>query len=210
MVMVSIGYHDKLEASLPYSVKTADHVVVVTEPQDTRTQEICAKHGAVVVLSGRKIFDGAIFNKGALLNDGVEFAVKEYGSKWILLTDSDVIYPELVRNQIVGKIYNPGTLYFAERIDIPIERVHAAVRNLSREHQTDAHSNRKAWGYFQLFNVNASVLRGRKPYSEEYLSAGYVDKEFLQLWPKDRRYFTGIRVAHIFHGSRGANWHGEK
>jgi len=213
MVMVNIGQYDQLERTLPYSVKEADHVIVVTEPTDIKTQEICQRLGATVVLSDRKEFGGAVFNKGALLNDGISLAVKEYKIKWILLTDSDIIFPEGFRKQVVGKIYNPGTLYFAERICVPSEKVNqfmSAAINIRRWPQDDVHSNRKAWGYFQLFNVGASALKGRGTvYSEEYLSAGYVDKEFLNLWPNDRRYFTGIRVVHIDHGGRGQNWHGE-
>lgn len=215
VVMVNIGYHDKLEMTLPYSVKEADHVVVVTESNDKATQELCKKHGAVAVLSDRKTFDGAIFNKGALLNDGINFALKEYGSKWIVLTDSDIIFPSGIRSGIVGKIYNPGTLYFAERICVEKENVKKFLNepiNMIRYRQEDAHSNMKAWGYFQLFNTESSWLKGRAPkyYSEEYLSAGYVDKEFLQLWPKERRFFTGLRLIHINHGERGKNWHGER
>jgi glycosyltransferase involved in cell wall biosynthesis len=165
------------------------------------------------VISDRKEFEGSIFNKGALLNDGIAFALKEYGVKWILLTDSDIIFPDGFRKQVVGKIYNPGTLYFAERLCVEPEKAVAfasAPINLIRYRQEDAHSNLKAWGYFQLFNVDSSRVRGRAPayYSEEYLSAGYVDKEFLNLWPKERRHFTGIRVVHINHGGRGKNWHG--
>jgi hypothetical protein len=212
MVMVNIGYHDKLEMTLQYSVKESDEVVVVTESSDEVTQKICQRHGVHLVISDKKELGGAVFNKGALLNDGIKYAVDTFGTKWILLTDSDIIFPEGFRSSIVGKIYNPGTLYFAERICIPQEKVKSFMAsriNLIRSTQDDIHSNRKAWGYFQLFNVDASVIKGRKPYSEEYLSAGYVDKEFLKLWPKDRRHFLGIKVVHINHGPRGKNWHGE-
>ena len=212
MVIVCIGYADKLAQTLPYNKNEADGIVIVTDEEDIETQELCKKHNLDIILSKKKHLNGAFFNKGAMINEGIEFAKSKYKTSWILLIDADILLPIGFKERWIKMVLTPGTLYYVERIDVPINEIHRYIANPNRLKTIpipDPHTNRNPWGYFQLFNLNAFALRGRKTYySEEYLSAGYVDGEFIRLWHNDRRYFIKERVIHLPHGTYGTNWNG--
>lgn len=211
MITVCIGQADMLKKTLKYNHREADLIIVVTEKEDTETVKECSLFENVVVqFTEKKNLYGAIFNKGAMINDGIRRAESE-GYKWVLLTDDDIVFPKGFRNSVVTKTYNPGTLYFAERVDCDgkdIDKLITGPISVKRMFFENPGKNRRAWGYFQLFRTDSSFLGG-KLYSEEYFSAGHVDKEFMRRWPKERRFFTGIRLMHIWHGEHAINWHGE-
>lgn len=211
-VMVCVGQSDTLKKTLEYNTREFNDIVVVTTPEDQDTINVCKAYENVFAVKSEKMkHNGAVFNKGAMINDGIEFAVEKGEYRWILLTDADIVFPKNVGKQLRGRIYNPGTLYYAERVHCPqkdVEKLYQSPVETKRYAFKDPSTNRRAWGYFQLFNVNSSYLGGRL-YDEDYYSAGYVDKEFRNRWPKIRRHFTGIRVIHIAHGERGINWEGK-
>jgi hypothetical protein len=211
MVMVCSGYSKMLATTLPLNINQADHIIVVTEKEDEETIELCKQYDKVeVVISDKRNLNDGIFNKGAMINEGIELA-KKY-NKWVLLTDADIIFPKDFREKMVKDTFNPGTLYYAERVHIPANEIKKYVVDpvlLRRKNQLDGSTNKKPWGYFQLFNVDSSYLNGTL-YSEDYLSAGYVDKDFRGKWPQNRRFCLPIRLIHIAHGERGVNWHGVK
>lgn len=212
-VMVCSGYADKLALTLPYNASQLDHIVIVTEKGDAQTIELCKKFNAECIISEKRHLNGAIFNKGAMLNEGIE-AAKKY-NKWILLTDADIIFPVDFKQRMIIETLNPGTLYYAERVSVKecdVRRYYSSQVDLKRLAQNDPSTNKKAWGYFQLFNVNSSRITDTEGpyYSEQFLSAGYVDKRFRNMWPKDRRFLLGVRLMHIEHGGRGVNWQGVK
>jgi hypothetical protein len=212
MVMVCCGYSHVLKDTLAYNKGETDGIVVVTDETDIETQKVCKELNVYVHISYRKSINGSFFNKGAMLNEGIDIATKYYHSNWILLSDADVVLPFGFKDTWNKKILNPGTLYYAERINIKHKDLIKCIVNPNRVKEMILefpHANQQPWGYFQLFNINAEALQGRDTiYSEDYLSAGYVDGEFIRLWHKDRRYFTGVRVLHIEHGPLGVNWNG--
>ncbi len=212
MVTTCVGYSSLLSETLLYNSEETDAIIVVTESNDTETIRLCKKVGVDVVISDRKNINKASFNKGALINDGIAFAKEKYKATWILIMDADVILPNGFKNEWNSKILNPGTLYFAERVDVDKKDVTKFVVNPKKVKDADIGDpiiNRYPWGYFQLFNINAKALSARETYySEDFLSAGFVDNEFLKSWHMDRWYFTGVRLIHIKHGSYRSNWTG--
>jgi len=48
-----------------------DNLVVVTHPRDLDTQQICNENGVKVVTTDAFNKDGAVFNKGAAINVGI-------------------------------------------------------------------------------------------------------------------------------------------
>lgn len=212
MVIVCSGYSDILRETLPYNRYETDGLVVVTEENDQDTIDLCKEYNILTHISHKRKFNGAIFNKGAMINEGIKIASREFKTPWILLSDADIILPIGFKNDWSRKILNPGTLYYAERIDVECDEIIRYVSNPEKVKNCtieDTHINKFPWGYFQLFNLNAEALKVREnPYSEDYISAGYVDGEFVKLWPRERTYFMGIRVIHIAHGSNAANWDG--
>lgn len=146
MVMVCSGYADKLAKTLPLNVSQADKIIVVTEESDTKTIELCKKYGAECIISNKRNHNGGIFNKGAMLNEGIE-AAKKY-NKWVLLTDADMVFPTGFKARIVNEILNPGTLYYAERVHIKEEEIKKYYIDpvlLKRVASVDPSMNRKPW-----------------------------------------------------------------
>lgn len=212
MIMVCSGYASKLRETISYNKGEVDEIIVVTEEWDVETQKLCKEFNVKAHISRKRNLNGAIFNKGAMINEGIEIAHKTYNTSWILLTDADMILPINFKKVWSKKILNPGTLYYAERVDIEPEDVLKYVihpNKVKNAFIANPYIDRYPWGYFQLFNLNAEALKNReKPYSEEYLSAGYVDGEFIKNWHKSRWYFTGVRLLHLKHGKYGGNWNG--
>ena len=62
--MVSVDYADYLECIAP-NVRHFDRFLVITVESDTRTQEVCRRHGMEILFSRRLYEDGAAFHKAA-------------------------------------------------------------------------------------------------------------------------------------------------
>ena len=206
-VVVSVGCGDFLSWSLPQNVKHFDRFVVVTSPEDELTQRVAKTCSAELVISERFREDGAVFNKGKMLNDG--FAALDLDG-WVLVTDADIVFRKGMRRRLMSRLLNENSLYYATRFNTPEEGREAW---LSRWFENpgrfadltfcDLASNQMPWGYFQLFyGLNT------QPYSEAYDSAGDVDYEFQARWPVSHRVLLPEGVVHIAHGELGKNWQG--
>ena len=214
-VEVCVGYADFLAVTLPFNIKHFDTFVVVTSSDDVSTQQIAQKYGARLVISDRHLEDGADFNKGKLLNDGLAVLSED---SWILLTDADIFLQPNLRECINAYAIDPENLYYSARVEPQYrdreEWVRSFLQNPQLMHSLgihDVNKNCKPWGYFQLFSKHAKALqgRGRCIYSEDFRTAGSVDNHFQNLWPKQRKVFlTASRCVHIPHGSFTTNWAG--
>lgn len=217
VVIVSVGYGDILEKTLPYNVREADSIVVVTTIEDTKTIDVCEKNKVHIVISEKMHLNGAVFNKGAMVNDGIGETRGDLSGRWILLTDADCILENGTGYYIRQRILNPGFLYYAKRFDIDGEKLDPEKPLLNFLPKITAHDpggNDYPYGYFQLFRTDSSAFKKRSEgegwYSEEYYSAGHVDNEFHKLWPKEKWYRLPFSVGHVFHGRLSGNWHGRE
>jgi len=212
-VVVSVGCADFLDLTLGWNIKHFDKFVVVTGSADVDTQNVAKKYGATLVISDRYKENRASLNKGKLVNDGV--ANLDYDD-WVLLTDADILLPSNFRAEFNKYVWNPGILYYATRLHTPMND-HEWVRRYQKDERliktlkfTHPPTNRMPWGYFQLFNCRAKVLSklGTKISSEDFQSAGGIDKHFLERWPSHRRQLAPFTVIHMAHGKMGENWTG--
>lgn len=206
-ITVCSGYADFLSWTLPENAKHFDRFVVVTSPEDSETQKIAEQCGAEVVISKRFRENGASFNKGKMLNDGL----KQLDMKsWIVITDADILFRPDFRQRIFSRFLNRENLYYATRFNTPpINRETWLTEWFSKPEMfrnlefSDPGSNQMPWGYFQLF------YRKTQPnYSEDFDTAGDVDYEFQSRWPKDNQVLLPEAVIHISHGNLGSNWQG--
>lgn len=212
---VCVGYADFLSVTLPFNIRHFDKFVVVTSSDDRSTQEIARKHGAHLVVSDRHHEDGADFNKGKLINDGLAALSKD---GWILLTDADIFLQPNLRACITKHATNYETLYYSARVEPRYEEREAWVRQFLQDpnlmytlEMQDPNKNCKPWGYFQLFSKRAKAIhkRGQHIYSEDFRTAGSVDNHFQNLWAKQHKEFLPLSCCvHIPHGSFTTNWAG--
>jgi hypothetical protein len=209
MVLVCVNYSDKLKATLKYNKNRTDSITIVTEKEDKNTIEVAKEYGAYVVLSEKKKLNEAVFNKGAMLNDGIRSVIERTGVSWILLTDADILLPPDFK-KISKLVLNPGVLYYAERVDVNEGQIDNVAYNQEffDNAKSEGWGNKDSWGYFQLFNVKASALNEKKDnwYPEEFYSAGSVDHVFMDQWAYKKWCLT--RCAHLYHGGYSTNWYG--
>jgi hypothetical protein len=216
IVIVCVGYGKYLSKTLRYNAVEADNITIVTVLDDDETIDAAEKAAAHIVLSDRLYHNNAIFNKGALTNEGIVHALSLNCGNWILIMDADCILNQGAGAYIRKLVLNPGTLYYAQRFSIDADKVEDS-ENLSRDFKRlniDYGANNYPYGYFQLFRTDSSVFRCRQKnqwYSEEYYSAGHVDNEFHRLWHPEKWFrLPDIQLAHLHHGPLSQNWQGVK
>lgn len=211
-LVVCVDFSEWLPEVLEANKRHFDRYAVVTTPADTRTQEIAAAAGVDVVLSERCYDGDDAFNKGKMLNDGLQYLQP---SDWVLLHDADVLLAPYWGEWIRSHVLNPGCLYHAQRLHaMRPEQWTAACKDWSmirylriREPAAD----RLPFGFHQLWNVRAAAIRGRQPLvSEAFPTAAAVDYHWYRLWPADKRVMLPpdqLSIVHRWHGPFSARWH---
>ena len=196
-IVVCVNYDDLLAITLHRNARHLTEVVVVTTPEDIRTQQVVAK-----VPNARCFFTdaftrfGAKFNKGLAMNEGFE----ELGRDgWICIFDADTLFPDKMEldSCTMGKLYGPRRRILADpkqwREDLNWESLPI--------------SNDRAWpGYFQLFYASDPTIRELPWYAEEFNHAGGGDGYFENRWDLSNKVRLPFYVLHL--GKRDANWFG--
>ena len=212
-VMVCVDLGEQLKQTLHKNVDYFDSLVIVTTSDDTKTQEIVKQTGATLVISDSCYNNGDSFNKGNMINSGLEqMELKD----WVLFIDADIILPENFRNKLFDLILNPGCLYYTRRLHILDKKDYKDCPALRLIDFSKPLDNFQPWGYFQLWNVNARSLKEfmKTKYPSCFCSAGNVDTWFQYRYPKDKKIplcKTGdFDVVHIPHGDLSSRWNGNR
>jgi hypothetical protein len=197
-VIVCVEYDDLLAITVPRNGWRFEEILIVTSPEDKRTQDL-ARYTLQVDCLATDAFSkgGSTFNKGAALNEGLE-AIGMDG--WIVVMDADVIIPADAKfgDLEPGKMYGcrrrilADPLAFRDDLDwsrLPLER---NVTELP--------------GYFHLFHARDPVLAGGDWYPETWRHAGGYDTEFQERWPWSNKRWLPFPVIHL--GPPWTNWCG--
>ena len=217
-VTVCVGYSDYLKVTLPMNLRHFDKFVVVTDKTDERTIELCKSMGVECVISKRIHENGAPFNKGKAINEGLARLSME---DWVLHLDADTILPFNFRYLLSSSVLNPGCMYYTKRIEmrrtfIPMYLKMIGVNPMIRDLICGAMVEDRGygpWGYFQLFSANAKSLRGYGAvYPEDSDTAELTDKYFKDKWCEGKQIALPeiMSVVHLHHGEHGVNWKGRK
>lgn len=192
-VTVCIDYADYLACVIERNAKSVDRWIVVTEERDMATRDLCRKHGVEVVLSDRKTVNGAKFNRGALVNDGLRHCTKD---DWILILDADCILPEWFKKQLPQEL-DRRCLYGAVRA------LYTTYEMWSARTPEKYDSSLFAFGYFQLYHgqTHSDIM-----YPENYPSAEMSDTMFRNLPYWKQHVMLDVTVDHL--GPTVANWGG--
>lgn len=211
-ILVCVDCHDVLADVLQANKPHFDRFAVVTTTGDARTQQIVRDAGVELVISDACYESGAAFNKGRLLNAGLEYLQPP---DWVLFTDADVLLSPDWGSWLRRQTLNPGVLYHARRLHAVQQKHWEAVlgdwqwtRLLQiREPAADL----LPFGFHQLWHVNASAIRGRQPLvSEVFPTAATVDYHWYRLWAPDKRVLLPpeLSIVHRWHGPFTSRWHG--
>jgi len=198
-ILVSVNYGDELAKTLPENIPLFDELIVVTTPEDERTQTVAKMYGAKIVLSRRCYDDHHVFNKGRMLNDGLA-ALEQ--PDWVLFTDADIFMNQGLRAFVLHHPLDPECLYFTMR---------GELKDITGQ---PAWMNAQPNGYFQLFHPRAAALSHRswpQVVNENFCSAGSVDSWFSQQWSKEKQFvLEDVRVMHLSSDKYTQNWNGKQ
>lgn len=166
VIIVSVNYNDYLVVTLEENVKNFNNITVVTSPNDIICQEICKKFGVNCVITEVMYEDGATFNKGKAINEGIR-SIKN--PDIILLLDADII----VENPICLDNLSDETLYTSERIILPNYQSYINYKNNKlRNKKIDSD---KGYGFFQLFCIDNKSINKECPFPETSNDAAWSD-----------------------------------
>ncbi len=203
-VIVCVDYWDILELTIPYNHHNFSRIVVVTSSNQVIPLWI-ENYNITIHITDKFYENGAIFNKWAPLEQGLELA----GDEWICILDADILIPQrnLVKDWgqnllntdrlIVGNLYTP-LRRMCTNLVIPDE---------TRWGNFPIHQNVKEWsGYFQLFHASDPVLGPRPWHETNWIHAGGADTFFQAKWPQSNKKRFVWEVLHL--GLEGRNWCG--
>jgi hypothetical protein len=198
-IMVSVDYSDILGITLPYNRHHFSEVVIVTTPEDVKTQEVAISHGANTFLTRSFYESGALFNKWKCLEQGLD-AMGRHG--WFCVMDADVLWPEVIPAFPVqiGKLYTPR------------RRMVNDIRGFLIPPENDWHKfpihpqQAEFAGYSQIFHADDPHLGPAPWHQTNWKHAGGADSFFQAKWSPQFKERPPFEVLHL--GPAGVNWCG--
>lgn len=204
-------------------------MVVVTTPQDKRTQALCAKYGVKCLQTEVFYAEGDTFNKARGINHGLAHLKT---SNWILHLDADTILPPNFHRFLHGAELDKKFIY-------GMDRVNCVGRQKWEDYKREpelmfewswlvkppmnmplggriAHNEYGGYvpiGYFQLWHGEGS---GITRYPTRQGSAEHTDVLHGVQWPRNKRILLPEAFCiHLETKSKtidgmGPNWHGRK
>jgi hypothetical protein len=208
IVLTCVNYSDFLVLSLAENVKIIDpkFITVVTDSSDILTKKLCETFGVNCVVTDRFYDDGAVFNKGKAINEGINSLVNP---EWILLTDADIIFPADFLTILNEKTVNVEKLYAASRYMcrsydtyLKYKENTIALSEIGGVHRCPP------VGYFQLFSYgNTGLTDKNKIYPENSIDASWSDMLFADKFPQ-KECLPNMKLIHL--GDDSKNWKGRK
>lgn len=194
VVIVSVNYNDFLSTTLE-SLSNLMDVTVVTSPDDITCQNLCKKFKSNCVITDKMYEDGAEFNKGKAINEGLE-SIKN--PDWILLLDADIYLQSNFLDVLKSTNLTSEDLFICKRLIIKNIEDFEKWKNGEDVGQLE---RSKGYGFFHLFNLKANK---KLKFPENYKDASFSDLEFRDKFKNKKELDT--YVVHL--GETGKNWSG--
>lgn len=225
-VVVCVNYSDFLAWTLPLNKGHFDNMVVVTTTADVWTQKLCEYWHVRCVKTDVCYEDGAAFNKGKMINQGLANLT---GDQWVVHMDADMVLPPMFRPMVGTMKLDQDGLYHMDRmmcggfdawLDFfmnPVTSNEANIYVHPRPFPVGvrlASSQYGGWvplGYFQMWNQGVKKFS----YPTEHTDAARTDLQFTLKFDRDHRHMLGELIAihletKLPDGKMGANWRGRK
>jgi hypothetical protein len=227
-VLVCVNYSDFLSYTLPQIKNTFDYIVVVTTPDDKKTQQICNFYNIECIKTWAFYENGAKFNKANGINEGLLYLSKR---DWVVHIDADIYLPPLTKDILYKKPLDSSKIYGLDRLMCPSYEewvkylespkpihdnwifVHLNKFPIASRVVDYNGSGYSPIGYFQLWNPKGS---GVYTYPNEHTGADRTDMLFAKQWTRDKKeLMPEIVVIHLDSEdatvkNMGKNWNGRK
>ncbi len=223
-LITCVGYDDFLRRTVPINRHQFRRLLVITSPEDNRTISYCQEQGIETVITDSWTVNGATFNKGRALNDGLA-ELRKADPDWVCVLDADII---LRPGFNLTPHLNPENLYSAKRRlclhkyhyeqwlaqnnwdwdnftveEIPIESPNGGGdKRLWGNRRITTDNPAGALGYLQLW----SMRQYKAQYPTNFQNAHSYDIRFAMGWPDNKRFWLPTDVLHL--GWRKLNWAG--
>lgn len=231
-VTVCVGYDDFLRVMIPYNLPMFDRWIIVTEPSDTMTRELCRQFGLECLQSEDGI-DGGEFSKGRMVERGLQHTSAD---GWRIHLDADIVLPRHFRQLVTMAELQNDTVYGVDRVMVKnwndwqrlLEIGYLDGGQYAYSHAVHFPKGFEIgsrWastltgyvpiGFFQMWHSSQDEWRGIrvKPYPRHHNSACRTDVQHGLQWDrKKREILPEIIVVHLESESckKGTNWKGRK
>jgi len=221
-VSVCLDYSDILAHILPFARPIFDHLIIITDPRDHATKEVC-RFFDVQCLATSKLTERGPFCKGAGINVGFNALDK---TDWICHFDADIVFPPRTRGILERSDLDPTCIYGADRVMVKSHAEWVAfLANPKPQHEQnifihppnfplgtrigkDEHGGWVPLGYMQL----ANIASGKIHYNEQHTDAARADMLYALQFERRKRIL--IPEIFLFHLEpepglpMGCNWQG--
>lgn len=213
-VTVCINFADFLAETLPRNRGQFQRWVVVTSEEDNKTKQVCLNNNAEIVVTERHKENGADFNKGKAINDGLRYCRRR---GWLCHVDADIVLPDEFGQRLPRLVTSAAGHCHAVHCIYGIHRLMCESYRLWQQYLWEENlglfsqeCERRSGvhlpvGFFQLW----SGLLNRW-YPEHIPTATTSDLEFSKQWhPHQRRHLDErcIHLSSVPH-ERWLNWRG--
>lgn len=160
-VTVCVNYLDFFKISYEKNLAAGifDHFIVITDSKDQVTYDFCIKNNITVVRTDIFYKNGAVFNKGAAINEG--FKVLKY-KDWVAFMDADTFVPLDFKTRVDFNKLNKEFMYGCERVLLktPVDLLAHESGALDSNFEIPEGFG---YGFFQLFNWQSEVIKNCQP-----------------------------------------------
>lgn len=195
-ITICVEYDDLLSITLPRNVRHLTECLVVTSPDDVRTQKLASDIPDVrLLVTDAFTRHGSEFNKGLAMEEGLQTLRDDSP---IIIWDADTLFPDTMRLPPVL----PDCLYGPTRRMLEDPSTYYDRMDWEKQHRT---VDVEYPGFFQLFDPGSGCLQDQPYwYDPTFAHAGGGDAFFQTLFPHKVR--LSFDVLHL--GPRDANWFG--
>jgi hypothetical protein len=207
-ITTCVDYSDFLEETIVYNKLHFDRYIVVTSPQDTKTQELCKKESVELYITDAFHRNNQPFNKGLALSEALKDSKL---SGWIIVHDCDTCLPFNFKDLIDFKSMDIQKIYGGSRKFIPTYREwRECLDDPSKFNQYKSIIG-TACGFCQIFNTESNAYKqniNNNIYGS-FPTANFCDIHFLYHWcppPHPKPEHLNFDCYHLteFHGTAHA------
>jgi hypothetical protein len=159
-VTVCVGYSRFLDITLKENIRHFDNIVVVTTPDDHKTQELIDKYSGKVtcVTTNRFYSNKSIFNKGGGINEGLK---RLKYNNFVCHIDCDIVLPDNFRSELKLDTLDSNVLYGCRRFFIDKYQDWLYFKNGEKNKDDFYGLDLGGWGcgYIQIWDMRSPKLR---------------------------------------------------